>query len=329
MATLVTGATGFLGSHIARKLAQRGERVRILLRKTSKTANVEDIDAERVYGDILDIGSVKEALRGCDTLYHTAGLVSSKKKDHKLMEEINIKGTVNVLSMALKAGIKKVVYTSSVAAIGVDPDGGLANEETPFNLGHLGVSYINTKYYAEKEAMKLYHEGLPLVIVNPSVAIGPGDIYLVSNGLIVWHFKGAFPGYVDGGLNLVDVCDVAEGHILAAERGRLGERYILGNANLTIRECFDLLERVTGLPVPKWKVPYFMALAMGFVSERLLRISTPSFIAHDVDSARASRLYWYFDSSKAVRDLGYHQAPLETTVEKTLRWLKDFGYLDD
>ena len=329
MATLVTGATGFLGSHIARKLVERGERVRILLRKTSKTSNVEDINAERVYGDILDIGSVKEALRGCDILYHTAGLVSSKKKDHKKMEEINIKGTVNVLSTALEAGIKKAVYTSSVAAIGVEPGGGIANEETPFKLGHLDIPYVNTKYYAEKEAMKLYQKGLPLVIVNPSVAIGPGDVYLVSNGLIVWHFKGAFPGYVDGGLNLVDVSDVAEGHILAAERGRLGERYILGNVNLTIRECFDLLERVTGLPVPKWRIPYFMALAMGFVSERVLRISTPSFIGRDVDSAKASRLYWYFNSSKAVRDLGFHQTPIDVTMERTVRWLKDFGYLDD
>jgi len=329
MATLVTGATGFLGSHIARKLVERGERVRILLRKTSKTSNVEDINAERVYGDILDIESVREALKGCDILYHTAGLVSSKKKDHKMMEEINIKGTRNVLSTALEAGIKKAVYTSSVAAIGVDPDGGLANEKTPFNLEHLGIPYVNTKYYAEKEAMKLYRKGLPLVIVNPSVAIGPGDIYLVSNGLIVWQLKGRFPGYTDGGINIVDVSDVAEGHILAAERGRLGERYILGNVNLTIKECLDILESFTGLPAPKWKVPYFMVLAMGFVSERILGISTPSFIAHDVDSARASRLYWYFDSSKAVRDLGFPQTPLEKTVEKTLRWLKDFGYLDD
>ena len=329
MATLVTGATGFLGSHIARKLVQRGERVRILLRKTSKTSNVEDINAERVYGDILDVESIRDALRGCDVLYHTAGLVSSKKADQKMMEEINIRGTVNVLSAALEAGIKKAVYTSSVAAIGVDPDGGVANEETPFKLEHLGISYVNTKYYAEKEAMKLYQKGLPLVIVNPSIAIGPGDVYLVSSGLIVWHFKRRFKGYVDGGLNLVDVCDVAEGHILAAERGRLGERYILGNVNLTIKECFDLLESVTGLPVPKWRVPHFMALAMGFASERLLRISTPSFIAHDVDSAKASRLYWYFDSSKAVRDLGFHQTPIEKTMERTVRWLKDFGYLDD
>jgi len=327
MAILVTGATGFLGSHVARKLVERGERVRILLRKTSRTSNIEDIDAERAYGDILDIDSVKEALKGCDTLYHVAGIVSSRKSDYGRMEEINVKGTFNVFSSALEAGVKKAVYTSSVAAIGVDPNGGIANEETPFTLEPMGIQYLNTKYYAEKEALKFYQKGLPLVIVNPSIVIGPGDIYLSSTALIVWYCKRKFPGYMDGGVNVVDVEDVAAGHILAAEKGRVGERYILGNRNLSIKECFSILERVTGIPSPKRKVPYFVALTAGFIRERIIRVSSPSFVLQDVDSAKAGRLYWYFDSSKAVRELGFPQTPVEESLKKTIKWFRDNGYI--
>ena len=327
MAILVTGATGFLGSHVARKLVERGERVRILLRKTSRTSNIDDFDAERAYGDILDIDSVRQALKGCDTLYHVAGIVSSRKSDYRRMEEINVKGTFNVLSSALEAGVKKAVYTSSVAAIGVDPGGGIANEKTLFTLEPMGIQYINTKYYAEKEALKFYEKGLPLVIVNPSVVIGAGDIYLSSTALIVWYCKKKFPGYMNGGVNVVDVEDVAAGHILAAEKGRVGERYILGNRNLSIKECFSILERITGIPSPKRKVPYFMALTAGFIRERIIRVSSPSFVLQDVDSAKAGRLYWYFDSSKAVRELGFPQTPVEESLKKTIKWFRDNGYI--
>jgi dihydroflavonol-4-reductase len=324
---LVTGGTGFLGSHIARKLVQRGKRVKILLRKTSRTSNIEDIDAERVYGDILDVDSVKEAFKGCDTLYHVAGLVSSKKADYKKMEDINVKGTINVLSAALEAGVKKAVYTSSVVAIGVDPSGGIAEEETPFTLEDIGIQYVNTKYYAEKEALKLYEKGLPLVILNPSLVIGAGDIYLSTTSFILWYCKKKFPGYIDGGGNFVDVEDVAEGHILAAEKGRLGERYILGNKNLSIKELFSLLERVVGIPSPKRKIPYFLALTTGFIAERILRVPSPNFAFLDADSAKLVRLHWYFDSSKAMRELGFSQTPIEETLEKTVKWFKNNGYL--
>lgn len=327
MATLVTGGTGFLGSHIARKLVQRGERVRILLRKTSRTSNIEDLDAERVYGDVLDIGSVKEALKGCDTLYHVAGFVSSKKADYKKMEDINVRGTVNVLSAALESGVKRAVYTSSVAAIGVDPPGGIANEDTPFTLEHMGIQYVNTKYHAEIEAMKFYKKGLPLIIVNPSMVIGSGDIYISTTGFILWYCRRKFPGYLEGGGNFVDVEDVAEGHILAAERGKLGERYILGNKNLSLNELFTLLEKITGIPSPQMKIPYSLALTAGFIAERIFRISSPSFVSFDVDSVKLISLKWYFDISKAIRELGFSQTPIEETLEKTVRWFKDNGYL--
>lgn len=328
MATLVTGATGFIGSHIAKKLVQRGEKVKILLRKSSKTLNIDNIDAERVYGDIMDVESVRKALQGCDTLYHTAGFVSFRKADYKKMEEINVKGTANVLSAALEAGVKKAVYTSSVAAIGVDPAGGTANENTVFTLEDEGIQYLNTKYRAEREALKFYDKGLPVVIVNPSVVIGPGDVYLSSVGCILWYCKKRFPGYIEGTLNLVDVEDVAEGHILAAEKGRAGGRYILANQNLTVKELFDLLERVTGIPSPKLKIPYFLAYTSAFIVEKVLGLSFPNYSTMDLDSVKLSRFNWHVDSSKAVRELGFHQTPIEESIKKTVKWLNENGYLN-
>ncbi len=327
MATLVTGATGFIGSHIARKLVHRGEKVKILVRKTSNTSNINDIDAERIYGDILDKDSLKKALEGCDTLYHTAGFVSFRKADYQKMEDINVGGTSNVLSAALETGVKKAVYTSSVAAVGVDPKGGVADENTPFTLEGEGIQYLNTKYYAEKKALKFFEKGLPVIIVNPSIVLGAGDVYLSSAGFVLWYCKKRFPGYMDGTLNLVDVEDVAEGHILAAEKGKIGERYILGNKNMTLRELFDLLEKVTGIPSPKIKIPYFLAYTSAFLVERVLGLSFPNYSTMDLDSVKLSRFNWYVDSSKSIKELGYRQTPVEETIEKTVKWFKENGYL--
>ncbi|KAB2835360.1 MAG: SDR family NAD(P)-dependent oxidoreductase, partial [Candidatus Dadabacteria bacterium] len=195
MATLVTGATGFLGSHIARKLAERGDDVKLLVRKTSKTINIDDIKAERVYGDVTDIESVRKALKGCDTLYHTAGIVSFKQADYKKMEDVNVGGTNNVFTAAMEAGVKKAVYTSSVAAIGLKPGMEPADEETPFDPAGTDIQYIKSKYYAEQEALKFFEKGLPLVIVNPSIVIGAGDVYVSTSGIILWYCKRRLPGY--------------------------------------------------------------------------------------------------------------------------------------
>jgi dihydroflavonol-4-reductase len=328
MATLVTVDPGFLGSYIVRKLVQRGEHVRILLRKTSEFPMIEDLDIERVYGDILDTNSVREALRGCETLYHVAGFVSSKRADFKTMEDINVKGARNVLSAALEAGVKKVVYTCSASAVGIDPSGGVANEETPFTIEHLGIQYANTRHRAEKVALKLYEKGLPVVITNPTVIIGP-DMKIVSTGTVLWYCKRKLRGYLDGGLNAVDVEDVAEGHILAAERGKVGERYILGNRNLSLKEIFSLMEKITGIPSPKRKIPYSVAITVAFFAERIFRLPSPRYVTLDVDSVKSAGLHWYFDNSKAVRELGFRPTPIEESLEKIVRWLKDNGYLDN
>jgi len=328
MATLVTGATGFIGSHIARKLVERGEHVKILLRKSSKTSNIDGIDVERVYGDVLDIDSINEALKDCDTLYHTAGVASFRKEDYKKMEDINVQGTSNIMNAALNAGTKKVVHTSSIAAIGVDPNGGIANEETKYSLNELGVKYLDTKHRGEELALQLCEKGLPLIVVNPATVIGTGDIYLSSTAFILWFYKKKFPGYMDGTLNMVDVEDVADGHILAAERGRIGERYILGNQNFTLLELFNLLEEITGVPKPKMKIPYFMALASGYFVERILGLSFPNYSTMDLDSVKLSKFRWHFDCSKAKEELGYSPSDIKESVCKTVGWFKENGYID-
>ena len=327
MAVLVTGATGFLGSHIARKLVEKGEKVKILLRKSSKTANIDNLEAERIYGDVTDLDSLKSAIKGCDTLFHTAGFVSFRKKDHQKMQDINVGGTINAMKAALDAGVSKVVYTSSVAAIGVDPDGGIANEETKFTLESEGIPYLNTKYHGELESLKFVEQGLPLVIVNPSVVVGPGDIYLSSTAFIQWYCKKKFPGYMDGTMNIVDVEDVADGHLLAAKKGKIGQRYILANIDLTINELFDMLERLTGVPRPKMKIPYTFAFITAYLVERILGFAFPNYSTMDVDSVKLTKYKWFVDSSKAEKELGYKKSNIEESVKRTVDWFKKNGYL--
>ncbi len=327
MPTLVTGATGFLGSHIVRKLAGRGEKVRILLRQSSKTVNIDGIDVEKVYGDVTDMESVRKAMEGCDRLYHAAGIVSFKQADYKKMEAVNVGGTYNVFTAAMEAGVKKAVYTSSVAAIGLRPGRELANEETPFDPKSTNIQYILSKYHAEREALRFAEKGLPLVLVNPSIVIGAGDVYVSTTGIILWYCKRRLPGYTDGGINLVDADDVAEGHLLAAEKGRIGEKYILSNHNITIKELFEVLEKVTGIPRPKMKIPYPLAYAGAYIAEKIFGISAPNYVAMDIDSIKGSKHFWYFDNSKAVKELGFSPVPLELTIERTVKWFKEHGYL--
>ncbi|MEW6144749.1 MAG: SDR family oxidoreductase [Thermodesulfobacteriota bacterium] len=327
MSTLVTGGNGLVGSQIVRKLVERGDKVKVLLRKTSNTINIDNLNVERVYGDVTDIDSVRKALEGCDTLYHAAGIVSFKQADYNKMEEINVKGTQNVFKAAMEAGVKKAVYTSSVAAIGLKPGMEPATEETPFDPAGTDIQYVKSKYYAEQEALKFFGKGLPLVIVNPSIVIGAGDVYVSTSGFILWYCKRKLPGYTDGGINVVDAEDVAIGHLLAAEKGRLGERYILSNRNITIKELFEVLERVTGIPRPKMKIPYPLAYMGAFIVERILGISAPNYVAMDIDSVKGSKHFWYFDNSKAVRELGFSPRPLEETIQSTVNWFRGHGYL--
>lgn len=328
MATMVTGATGFIGSHITRKLVERGERVKVLVRKTSDTRNIDSLDVEKVYGDVGNPDSLRTAFSGCETLYHAAGFVSFKKSDYQKMIDVNVKGSSNVLSAAMDAGVSRVLFTSSVAAIGVESDGSPVTEETEYELYSEEIGYMNCKYLAEKEAKRFARNGLPVVILNPSVVLGPGDVYLSSSGSVLWFCKRRFPGYMDGTFNVVDAEDVAEGHLLAAEKGKPGERYILANENVDVRGYFALLEKVTGVAAPKIKIPYPFAYTTAFLLERLFGFSFPNYSSLDLDSIKLSRYNWHADASKAARELGFTTTPVEETIGKTVEWFRENGYLD-
>ena len=327
MATVVTGATGFIGSHITRKLVERGDRVKVLLRKTSNTKNIDSLDVEKVYGDVGDPDSLKAAFSGCDTLFHTAGFVSFKKSDHQKMLDINVRGASNVLSAAMDVGMSKVVFTSSLAAIGVERDGSPVTESTQYDLYSEGIGYMNCKYLAEREAKNFSEKGLPVVILNPSVVLGAGDIYLSSSGSVLWFCKKRFPGYMDGTFNVVDVDDVANGHLLAEKNGKPGERYILANENVDVQGYFALLEKITGVSAPKMKIPYVFAYTTAFLLERVLGLGFPNYSTLDIDSIKLSRYNWHADNSKAVKELGFTTTPIEQTIRKTVEWFRENGHL--
>ncbi len=327
MATIVTGATGFIGSRITKKLVERGDRVKVLVRKTSNTQNIDSLDVEKVYGDVTDRESLETAFVGCDKLFHAAGFVSFKKADYRKMLEINVRGAGNVLSAATDAGVSKVVFTSSVAAIGIQRDGSPITESTKYDLYSEGIGYMNCKYLAEKEASNHAEKGLPVVITNPSVVLGSGDIYLSSSGSVLWFCKKKFPGYMDGTFNIIDVDDVAEGHLLAEKNGRPGERYILANENVDVQGYFSLLEKITGIPAPRIKIPYVLAYSTAFLLERVFHLRFPNYSTLDIDSIKLSKFNWHADNSKAVRELGLKTRPIEQTIRETVDWFRQNGYL--
>jgi dihydroflavonol-4-reductase len=326
MKKLVTGATGFIGSAIARELLKDEEEIKVLVRKTSDTRNIDKLEVEKAYGDIRDTASMKEALKGCDTLYFTAAYFAHWAPDPKLLYEINVGGTKATLQAALEAGIKKVVYTSTnnaIAASGPTP----ANEEKAFNYWESGDHYSMSKYIAENEARIFVTRGLPLVMVNPTLVIGINDIKPTPSGqMIIDTASQKMPGYVDGGVNLIDVEDVARGHILAAQKGRVGERYLFGNRNITVHDYLHLIAQIAGVKPPNLGLPFNVALAMGTLFELVSSITQnpPLVTASEVRIAKMTE--WY-DCSKAINELGLPQTPIEQTIRKALNWFEENGYL--
>jgi len=326
MKKLVTGATGFIGSAITRELLKDGEDVKVLVRETSDTRNIDKLDVEKAYGDIRDSDSMKRALQGCDTLYLTAAYFAHWAPDPKLLYEINTGGTKASLQAALEAGIEKVVYTSTnnaIAASGPVP----ADEEKTFNYWEARDHYSMSKYIAENEARIFVTRGLPVVMVNPTLVIGINDIKPSPSGqMIIDVVKQKIPGYIDGGINIVDVEDVARGHILAAKKGRVGERYLLGNKNITVHDYLTLIAEIAGVKPPAIKLPYHVALALGYLFEfgASLTKKPPVVTASEVRIARMTE--WY-DCSKAVNELGLPQTPIDITIKKALRWFRENGYL--
>jgi len=326
MKTLVTGATGFIGSAIARELIQSGRSIRLLARENADLSNLDGLDAEIAYGDLRDKSSLEKALDGCSRLYHTAAYYSLWDRNKRLIYDINVEGTRNLFEAARQRKIEKIVYTSTVGCMGLLPGDKASNEETPFDPATLCNDYKISKYRAEALALEFNKPDLPIVIVNPTAPVGARDIKPTPTGKIILDFLNKkMPAYLDTGLNLIDVNDCARGHLLAEEKGIPGKRYILGNRNMSLKEILDTLETLTGLPAPGIRMPYWTAYAAGLACETFSNLITRKAPAVPLAGVKMARHHMYFDSSLAVRELGLPQNPVEDALSQAIEWFREKG----
>jgi dihydroflavonol-4-reductase len=327
MKVFVTGATGFIGASLVRVLLNEGYTVKALVRPDSDRRNLAGLDIELCEGDLRDRASLAKGLEGCTTLYHAAAdyrLWTRKPAD---MYEINVGGTRNILEAALKRGLARVVYTSSVGTLGNPGNGDPGNETTPVTLADMVGHYKKSKFLAEREAESFIARGVPLVIVNPSTPVGALDIKPTPTGKIIVDFLNRrMPAYLDTGLNIIDVEDCARGHLLAARHGRVGEKYLLGNENLTLRRLFAMLEEITGLPAPKVRLPYTPILLAAYVNEALSFLTGKDPLI-PLAGVQMARKFMFFDPAKAVQELGLPQRPVMDALRKAVDWFRAHGYV--
>lgn len=327
MKAFVTGGTGFVGGALVRRLVQAGHRVRVLVRATSDTRQLAGLPVERVVGDLADEEALRRGVEGCAWVFHVAALYSFWGHPRQAFYATNVEGTRRVLQAAQEAGVRRVVYTSSIAALGFHRDRSPATEETPVRLADKIGHYKRSKFLAEKVARDFARRGLPVVIVNPAAPVGVGDYKPTPTGqMIVDFLNGRLFGYIDAGLNVVDVEDVAEGHLLAAQRGRVGERYILGGENLTLKQVLDLLAEVSGRPRVRLRLPYALALAWSYVDVALTRLNPAHVPSATPEKVRLSRQYEFYDSGKAMGELGYRPRPAREALRKAVAWYRAHGY---
>ena len=326
--TLVTGASGFVGSALVRKLIAVQHQVRVLLRPASDRRNIEGLHLEVALGDLADVGSLKRALEGCTALFHVAADYWLWARHPQQIYESNVAGTANIMQAALKAGVKRVVYTSSVATLGLNADGSPADENTPVTLDEMIGHYKRSKFLAEAEVKRMIaDQALPAVIVNPSTPVGPRDIKPTPTGRMVLDAAcGRTPAYVDTGLNLVHVDDVAQGHLLAFERGVVGERYILGGRNMTLKEILNEVARITGQKPPRVKLPHNLVLPIAYLAQAWAWLTDGPEPRATVDGVRLSKKYMYFSIEKARRELGYNPRPVEDALKDAVDWFRANGY---
>jgi dihydroflavonol-4-reductase len=325
--TVVTGGTGFVGAAVIRHLVAAGHRIRALARPGSDRRLLADLPVEIVDGDLTDAASLRRILKGCGCLFHVAAFYSLWARDRRLFYDINVEGTRRILQAAADAGVRRVVYTSTVGALGIPEGGGVGTEETPVSLADMVGDYKRSKFLAEEVARTFARQGLPVVIVNPSTPVGPGDVKPTPTGqMIVDFLRGRMWAYLSTGLNLVDVDDVAAGHLLAAERGRVGKRYILGCRNLTLREIFELLGQVAGIRPPRLKVSAGLILPLAWLSEWVADHLTGRPPLVPMDAVRMARKTMFFDSSKAILELGLPQSPVEEALTRAVQWFRAKGY---
>src|ERR1039457_4683700 len=329
MLAFVTGATGFLGSHVARVLAEQGAELRLLVRPTSDLRNIEGLNAERVIGDLRDAASIEKALSGCEVVFHVAADYRLWVRDPGQMYRSNVEGTRSLLEAARRQGVRRVVCTSSVATVGFTSNhtSAMADEESPVSIANMIGPYKRSKFMAEQVAFDAARAGVDVVIVNPTTPIGERDIKPTPTGRIVVDFlKRKFPAYVETGLNLVDATVCARGHIQALEKGRSGERYILGGENLTLKQILDRLAAITGLPSPSVKLPYFFALASGAVDEMVTGRLLGREPRRTIDAVRMGRKMMFVSSAKAERELGWRTVPVEGALRRSVDWFRSNGY---
>ncbi len=330
MRAFVTGTTGFLGSHVARVLADRGADLRVLVRPTSNLKNLDNLKAEIATGDLRDASSLEKAMSGCDTVFHVAADYRLWVRDPEEMYRSNVEGTRAVLEAARKNGVGRVVYTSSVATVGFtsSQSGQPADEDSPVSLADMIGHYKRSKFMAEQIALEAGRSGMHVVVVNPTTPVGEQDVKPTPTGRIVLDFlKRKFPAYVETGLNLVDVRECAQGHVAALEKGRPGERYILGGENLTLKQILDKLGDITGLSSPKIKLPYIFAFAAGVVDEAITGRILHREPRATVDTVRMGKKKMFASSAKAERELGWKILPVDGALRRAVEWFQSNGYV--
>jgi dihydroflavonol-4-reductase len=323
----ITGATGFVGGHVARQYAAEGASLRLLTRQTSRLDSLTGIDAEMVKGDLREPENLRSALTGCDALIHVAADYRLWVRDPEQMYAANVDGTRELLKLAREVGIQRVVYTSSVATMGFKADGTIVNEETPVALADMIGHYKRSKFLGEQEAIQAAKARQHVMILNPTTPIGPGDAKPTPTGRIIVDFLNRkFPAYVDTGLNLVDVTEVARMHMVALERGTPGERYILGGENLTLKQILDRMSAITGLPSPKRRVPHAVAMTFALFDETItgkLRGKEPR---ATVEAVRMGKKMMFASSAKAERELGFQVLPVYPALRAAIDWFVAHGY---
>lgn len=326
MHCFVTGATGFIGASIVRELLRDGHAVTALVRPGSSVANLEGLAVSIVRGDLHDQHQLARAMADCERVFHVAADYRLWCPDPPAMYHANVDGTRTLLQAALDAGVNRVVYTSSVGTLGNPGDGRPGTETTPVSLSDMVGHYKKSKFLAEQEAEKFIDKGLGLIIVNPSTPVGPLDIKPTPTGKIIVDFLNRrMPAYLDTGLNLIAVEDCARGHILAADKGTIGEKYILGNRNLTLQEIFSILEDLTGLPAPKVRLPYTPILLAAYLNEGLSRLTGKEPLI-PLAGVQMARKFMFFDATKAVLELGLPQTPVEQALKRSITWFRANGY---
>jgi dihydroflavonol-4-reductase len=327
MLAFVTGATGFLGSHVARVLADQGANLRLLVRPTSNLQNLEGLKAETATGDLRDAASLEKAMAGCDAVFHVAADYRLWLRDPAEMYRSNVAGTRAILEAARKNNVRRVVYTSSVATVGFTDNGQPADEDSPVSIADMIGHYKRSKFMAEQLALEAGRGGMHVVTVNPTTPIGEQDVKPTPTGRIVVDFlKRKFPAYVETGLNLVDVRECARGHARAFEKGRSGERYILGGENLTLKQILDKLGKITGLPSPRMKLPYVFAFAAGVIDEAITGGVLKREPRATVDTVRMGKKKMFATSAKAERELGWRIVPVDDALQRAVQWFQANGY---